>query len=196
MAAIQIQGNTFLTAGGIYEAVDLGLPSGLLWARCNIGANSEEEIGDYFVWGATCPIRIINSIAIDSTNNYISSYANQIKRDLLPNDDAASVLYGKRWRMPTRENFYELFDHTTITYTSVNGINGRKFVSQNGNYIFFPSCGYILGTAITGKNNVGEYWTRNIDDDEKAWRLDFSIDGYRVYNGGRSFGCCIRPVMA
>lgn len=95
MAAINVQSNIDLTSGGVYESVDLGLPSGTLWAKYNVGATSETDYGDLFAWGATEPYRLNGTTLIDNTGNYASSYASKIQHDLYPNEDAATVKWGK-----------------------------------------------------------------------------------------------------
>ncbi len=99
VAAINVQSNIDLTSGGVYESVDLGLPSGTLWAKYNIGATSESDYGDLFAWGATEPYRLNGTTPIDNTYNYGNSYANKIQHDLYPNEDAATVQWGKGWKM-------------------------------------------------------------------------------------------------
>lgn len=189
VAAINVQSNIDLTSGGVYESVDLGLPSGTLWAKYNIGATSESDYGDLFAWGATEPYRMSGTTPIDNTDNYAKSYANTIQHDLYPNEDAATVHWGKGWKMPTKAQFDELLANTTDEWTTISGINGRKFTASNGNYIFFPAAGYVDGGSLGGRGSDGHYWSRSFHSSSVAWRmyLGSSVRGvgatYRHYGG-------------
>lgn len=194
VAAVNVQSNINLTSGGVYESVDLGLPSGTLWAKYNIGATSESDYGDLFAWGATEPYRLNGTTPIDNTGNYASSYANKIQHDLYPNEDAATVHWGKGWKMPTKAQFEELLANTTDEWTAINGIYGRKFTASNGNYIFFPAAGYVNGGSLYSRGSGGGYWSRSFGSSSRAWRLHFSSSGRGVDTNGRSYGFSVRPV--
>ena len=194
MAAINVQSNIDLCSGGVYESVDLGLPSGTLWAKYNIGATKESDYGDLFAWGATEPYRLNGTTPIDNTVNYGSSYANKIQHDLYPNEDAATVKWGKGWRMPTKAQFDELLANTTDEWTAINGINGRKFTASNGNYIFLPAEGLVNGGSLLSRGSYGGYWSRSSYSSSSAWRLRFSSSGYDVISDGRYGGCSVRAV--
>ena len=196
VAAINVQSNTDLCSGGVYESVDLGLPSGTLWARYNVGATSETDYGDLFAWGATDPYRLNGTTPIDNTSNYASSYANKIQHDLYPNEDAATVKWGKGWKMPTKAQFDELLANTTDEWTAINGINGRKFTASNGNYIFFPAAGYVNGGSLGGRGSGGYYWSRSRGSSAGAWRLDFDSSGRGVGANNRYGGFSVRPVRS
>ena len=185
MAASVSQLNTLIPSGGVYESVDLGLPSGTKWARFNIGATSESDYGDIFAWGATEPYRLNGTTPIDNTGNYGSSYANKIQHDLYPNEDAATVKWGKGWKMPTKAQFDELLANTNNEWTAINGINGRKFTASNGNYIFFPAAGYVNGGSLYHRGGYGDYWSRSFNSSSKAWFLDFNSSEWNVYTYGR-----------
>lgn len=196
MAASVSQINTLIPSGGVYESVDLGLPSGTLWARYNIGATSESDYGDLFAWGATEPYRLNGTIPIDNTGNYASSYANKIQHDLYPNEDAATVKWGKGWKMPTKAQFEELLANTTNEWTAISGINGRKFTSSNGNYIFFPAAGDVYGGSLYYRGSNGYYWSRSFSSASLAWRLYFYSSGRDVSADGRNYGFSVRPVRS
>lgn len=144
-----------------YEYVDLGLPSGTLWAKCNVGATSPEEIGLYFAWGEVIGYKDINSGksfswedykycngSYDTLTKYCSSSLVGVvddKTTLDLEDDAASVNMGGEWRMPNPYEHEELINNTTSTWTTINGINGRLFTSNiNGNTIFLPAGGACM----------------------------------------------------
>ena len=196
MAAINVQSNTDLCSGGVYESVDLGLPSGTLWAKYNIGATSESDYGDLFAWGATEPYRLNGTTPIDNTGNYESSYANKIQHDLYPNEDAATVKWGKGWKMPTKAQFDELLANTTDEWTAINGIYGRKFTASNGKYIFFPAAGYVDGGSLSSRGSGGNYWSRSFYSSSGTWRLDFYSSVRYVRTGYRYDGFSVRAVKA
>lgn len=196
MAASVSQINTLIPSGGVYESVDLGLPSGTLWAKYNVGATKETEYGDLFAWGATEPYRLNGTTPIDNTDNYANSYANKIQHHLYPNEDAATVKWGKGWKMPTKAQFEELLANTTDEWTAINGINGRKFTASNGNYIFFPAAGDIDGGSLVSRGSYGLCWSRSFYSASNAWRLYFHSSGRGVSTDSRYYGFSVRPVRA
>lgn len=196
VAAINVQSNTGLFSGGVYESVDLGLPSGTLWAKYNIGATKESDYGDIFAWGATEPYRLNGTTPIDNTNNYESSQANKIQHDLYPNEDVATVHWGKGWCMPTKAQFEELFANTTDEWTAINGINGRKFTASNGNYIFFPAAGRVNGGSLLYRSSYGYYWSLSFDSSSYAWELYFNSSVRSVGADNRNLGFSVRPVRS
>ena len=196
VADINVQAETDLPSGVVYASVDLGLPSGTLWATHNIGATKPEEYGNLFAWGATEPYRLNGTTPIDNTNNYASSYANKIQHDLYPNEDAATVHWGKGWKMPTKAQFDELLANTTDGWTAINGINGRKFTASNGNYIFFPAAGNVNGGLLNGRGGYGGYWSRSLNSSADAWRLGFHSSGRSVDALSRYYGFSVRPVRS
>jgi hypothetical protein len=135
------------TSIGGHEYVDLGLPSGTLWATCNIGANSPEEYGDYFAWGETSPksnykwstLKYCEDDNGDTYSKYNtdSKYGNvDNKTTLERSDDAATANWGNDWCMPTLAQFQELYDKCTWTWTKKNGKKGYEVKGSNGNTIF------------------------------------------------------------
>ena len=194
VAAINVQSNTDLCSGGVYESVDLGLPSGTLWAKYNVGATSETDYGDLFAWGATEPYRLNGTTPIDNTDNYSKSYAKTIQHDLYPNEDAATVKWGKGWCMPTKAQFDELLANTTDEWTAINGINGRKFTASNGNYIFFPAAGYVDGGSLGYRGSYGYCWSRSFGSASYAWLLYFHSSVRNVDASSRGNGFSVRPV--
>ena len=190
MAASVSQLNTLIPSGGVYEAVDLGLPSGTKWAKFNIGATSETDYGDLFAWGATEPYLI----GRDNTDNYSSSKAGAIQHNLLPYEDAATILWGSGWRMPSKAQFDELLANTTDEWTAINGINGRKFTASNGNYIFFPAAGYVDGGSLLSRGSNGRYWSRSFNSSSNAWKLNFNSSERNVNTNNRNNGFSVRAV--
>lgn len=122
----------------INGTVDLGLPSGLLWAKCNVGATKETDYGNFYEYGAGA-----TQYNPDSHIDYRGE-----ENPLDATKDTATQVMGAAWHMPTIEQFNELIANTTYTWqTDFNGsgINGAKFTAVNGNYIFFPAAGYYSG---------------------------------------------------
>ena len=175
-----------------HEFVDLGLPSGTLWATCNVGANAPEEYGDYFAWGETAPkdyhgwstykwcngsSTTMTKYCTNSSYGYNGFVDN--KRELDPEDDAAYVNWGPSWRMPTLEQQQELIDNCTWTWTTQNGVNGRLFTGPNGNTMFLPAAGYRWSDSLYIAGSWGYYWSRTLNSSipSNAYYLNFN-SGY------------------
>ncbi len=191
---------------GYHFSVDLGLPSGLLWATCNVGADSPEEYGDYFAWGETHPKVYYGWDNYQHGYNYsltkycsISGYGNNGFTDnlttLLPEDDAATANWGPVWRMPTMEEFEELYNNTTVTWTTQNGVNGRLFTASNGNSLFLPNAGARGETK--DYVDCGCYWSSSLSTDfpNCAWYFEFSSDCH-IWDYVRYYGFTVRPVCS
>lgn len=146
-----------------HKYVDLGLPSGTLWAFCNVGASSPEDYGGYYAWGETFTKDVYtwNNYTLggdpDSPNKYQGSYGRDKLSELEPIDDVANVVMGGDWRMPTEYQFLELVQGTTTGLTTLNGINGMSFTSKSdaSKSIFIPFAGIYDGENSNG-NKVGE----------------------------------------
>ena len=194
-----------------HEYVDLGLPSGLLWATCNVGATSPEDYGDYFAWGETTPKDTYNwstyqycNGAYNTLTKYCTNadYGNNGFVDnlttLFPEDDAATANWGSGWRMPTKEEWQELRDNTTVTWTTQNGVNGRLFTASNGNSLFLPAAGYRSSSSLTYAGSYGGYWSRSLSADypDGAWSFGFTNGGYGMSSLGRYCGFTVRPVCS
>ncbi len=155
-----------------HEWVDLGLPSGTLWATCNLGANSPEEYGDYFAWGETEPKDFYNWSTYkwcNGSNSTLTKYCTNSsygavdnKLELDPKDDAAYVNWGENWRMPTKDQLKELQTECTWTWTTQNGVNGRLMIGPNGNSLFLPAAGYRSDSSLNGAGSWGGYWSRRL----------------------------------
>ncbi|MBR5352892.1 MAG: hypothetical protein IK126_04190 [Bacteroidales bacterium] len=190
--------------------VDLGLPSGLLWATRNVGATSPEDYGDYFAWGETTP----KSVYDWSTYTYCNGDYHQLTKYcsdsywgyngftdnltiLQPGDDAATANYGGR--TPTKEEWRELMDNTTNSWTTQNGVNGRRFTGPNGNSLFLPAAGIRLDSSLIYAGNYAYYWSSSLDTDHPyyAWRFYFRSVRYRSLDGNyRSSGLSVRAVRS
>ena len=184
--------------GKQHEAVDLGLPSGTKWASCNVGATKPEEYGGYYAWGETEEKEVYD----ESTYKYYKNgkYVN-IGSDISGTEyDVAHVKWGGNWCMPTLEDIKELNDNCTREWTTLNGVNGKKFISKNnGNSIFLPAAGAYwsgaLGLKYAGGN--GYYWSSTHLPDESvgAWYHLFKSDYVTFYSNGLSSGLSVRPVI-
>ena len=200
--------NEIVYRGGVkYEYVDLDLPSGLKWAKCNVGATSETDYGDYFMWGSTSPNTAdectwTNAPFNNGSSNYDETYFNSVKHTVCPNGilakeyDAARAIMGSDWRMPTMDDFIELLDNTTNEWTQVNGVNGRKFTASNGNSIFIPAAGGCFNGSVVHVGNNGNVWSSslNTSNPNNAWDLYFDSGHYSMLDGNRCYGRSVRGV--
>ena len=213
-----VTGNRTLVAhftyngGGGHAYVDLGLPSGLLWATCNVGADSPEDYGDYFAWGETQPKSDYSWGTYQYCNGSYNTLTKYCTRSdygyngftdnlttLLPEDDAATANWGNGWRMPTQAEFQELLDNTTVTWTTQSGVNGRLFTASNGNSLFLPAAGYRNGTSLNVAGTYGFYWSSSLRTDypDRAWVLRIRSDDYGMFcECLRLSGQSVRPVRS
>ena len=193
----------------IHEYVDLGLPSGTLWATCNVGASSPEEYGDYFAWGEIEPKNdyivstykyckgTFSTLTKYCTNSSCGTVDN--KTELEPSDDAATANWGSGWQMPSFEQCRELYNssYTTTTWTTMNGKYGRKITSRsNGNSIFLPAAGCRRGTSLDSAGSFGCYWSRSLyaGYSNDAYVLFFNSRNIFTGNVIRYRGWSVRPV--
>ena len=190
-----------LTHNG-YEYVDLGLPSGLKWATCNIGATSPEEYGLYFGWGETTGYtaeQVEKGVRKFTEEKYNAGPAASISADLTLEQDAAHVNLGGNWRMPTKDEYQELFDNCNVVWTenyNGTGVVGRVFTSKvNGNLLFFPSAGYCSSSSVYNVGYTGNCWSASWYSSSEAWSLRISsrvqgLDYYDRYVGRSVRGVC------
>ena len=173
------------------DYVDLGLPSGLKWATCNVGANSPEKYGNYYAWGEVIPkdtYTEANSLTYDKEMEDISGNVHY---------DAAAANWGGDWRMPTDAEMRELINNCTWTLTTQNGVRGYKVTSNtNGNSIFLPVAGYRDGSSLSGAGTLGCYWSSSPSDKYNAKRLSLNTSSPTTnYNYERNYGYSVRPVL-
>ncbi|MCQ2209049.1 MAG: hypothetical protein MJZ34_02040 [Paludibacteraceae bacterium] len=183
-----------------HEYVDLGLPSGTLWATCNIGATQPEEYGDYFAWGETEPKNVYDMSTYKwQRNNIFTKYNPDIDSytTLLPEDDAATANWGDEWRMPTSEEQIELFKECTYSWEEVDGVYGAKFTGPNGNSVFFPAVGCRYLSYLDYVGEYGYYWSSSLYDTDYAYYMDFNEkSSYEGRDFVRYGGCSVRAVRA
>ena len=148
--------------------VDLGLPSGTLWAACNVGATRSEGYGDYFAWGETSPKDTYtwDNYKWGTENNLTKYNSTDNKTTLEANDDAATVNMGAGWSTPTGEDWTELMNNCTWTWTTLNGMNGYTIAGSNGNSIFLPAAGQMIPNGPNVVNNQGYYNSSSLNKDK------------------------------
>ena len=185
-------------------AVDLGLPSGLKWAKFNIGANAPEEHGGYFAWGETTEKNVYSwgwylckeSECGTWADPFIKNYQSAGTYILGPAYDAAHIQWGGSWRMPTQDDFNELKENCSCEKTTVNGVSGYRYTGWNGNSIFLPDGQIKNGPNLTSDVFKSAYWT--------SYCMCFSFSTAQqasafAPNGNlskidRAYGLAIRPV--
>ena len=195
------------------EWVDLGLPSKLLWAKCNLGATTPEGRGDYYAWGETatkevydwstykyCTVDAEGRLATLTKYNTSTSWGTPDNLTTLQAiDDVAAQKLGDGARMPAKADWDELLDNTTAEWTTENGVAGRKFTAANGNSLFLPAAGYRWGDELDDAGSYGLYWSSSLDADDPygAWDFNFYSGDQRVYRDGRrNGGLSVRPVRS
>ena len=190
---------TYNSIGG-HDYIDLALPSGLLWAICNVGASTPEGYGNYYAWGETTAKSTYNYSTYkycngdyDKLTKYCSnsSYGNNGFTDnltvLQASDDAATANWGNGWRTPTQAEWKELLNNTTHTWITQNGVNGRRFTASNGNSLFLPAAGYHRDGELYYMGSDGDYWSSSLSVNAPfcAWRLHFNSDTCYVHHNTR-----------
>ena len=203
------------------EYVDLGLPSGLKWAKCNLGASKPSESGDFYAWGETAPKAVYDwatykwmqagksdwkhitkytiadgkteGIWYDSSGNFIGDG----KTTLAAANDAATANLGSPWRMPTVDEIQELIDKCTWTWTTQDGVNGCQVDGPNGNAIFLPAAGYYKGSVLFLHGDTGRYWSSSLSatSGSSFARSFYFSSASNDWNGySRFLGISVRPV--
>ena len=208
------------TTPSTMEYVDLGLPSGLKWAKCNLGASKPSDYGDFYAWGEiatkttwavwefykwmqsgqsewkyitkyTIADGETEAIWYDSSGNFIGDNITT----LVAADDAATQQLGSPWRMPTVDEINELLDKCTWTWTTQNGVNGHQVDGPNGNAIFLPATGYISDLFIINRGDLGYYWSSSLSPSSHDASLFYfdSVNHAWAYEHRRC-GLSVRPV--
>lgn len=201
----------------LYEWVDLGLPSGTLWAAWNVGATKPEEYGLYFAWGETegySDDDINNGIKQFSWSDYkwcngtgdtLIKYNNSSDDGIVDNlsllepEDDAAYQSDNTCRIPTKAELEELTANTTSTWETLNGVNGKRFTSKtNGNSIFVPAAGYCLNGSFAFVGSDCYFWSSSLSEEypRNGWHLYLTEYFVDMYDTDRCHGIPIRPVKS
>ena len=172
------------------NVIDLGLPSGPLWADRNIGALTPEDYGSYFTWGETEP----KNEGEYTWDTY--KYKSETPKTLPPDHDAATANWGVEWQMPTIKQFDELIKYCEKpVWKELNGKNGMEFKSKiYEKTIFFPAVGYKY-EKFDHDGFYGHYWSSSDYDVFSAWSFYFFSDLAATVNSYRKFGFSVRAVV-
>ena len=195
-----------------HKFIDLALPSGLLWAETNIGAETAYDGGNHYAWGETSTKDDYSeaTYTLGSYSKQTLTYNEYTSTDgktvLDKNDDAAYINWGTHCRMPTQSEFKELINSNNCTWEWVEETNSAgktiyyyKVVSnKNGNIICLPVSGYFTGSELY-LWGCGFYWSSTLNNSNVgyAYDLDFTIKGIYYNNSGscsRWQGLAVRPV--
>ena len=192
--------------------VDLGLPSGTLWATMNVGAKKPEEFGDYFAWGETTgynggkeTFSWSNYKYCNGSEKTLTKYCTSTsygtvdnKKELEPMDDAATAIWGEAWKMPSYDQYNELInsDYTKVERTTLNGITGTKITSKiNMKSIFFPAAGFRYDKTFDHEDGYIYYWSSSMAGGNSAFYFGFHSNIYfGIWSLSRDNGMPIRPV--
>ena len=210
----------YLMNNSLYEFVDLGLPSGLKWASCNVGAEKPEDFGLYFAWGETEGYSGITSekgfywgdykYSSGQTSSTSTSFKGLTKYNTksasgtvdnlttLEQVDDAAYTSDNTCRMPTKSDFEELTANTTSVWETLNGVNGRRFTSKtNGNSIFVPAAGYCFNGSVDGVGSGGGLWSSSLGESfpSYGWCLGFYSDSVSMGYDYRYDGLTVRAVL-
>lgn len=194
-----------------HEYVDLGLPSGTLWAKCNVGAEKETDYGGYYQWGGVedftntkknCNWKIYPYGKSYDTPTKYNTMANfgtvDNKTELELSDDVANQIMGGDWHIPSREQFCELVNNTTSKWTTVGGVNGRRFTSKfNGQSIFIPAAGYRDYRTLLHVDYYCYLWSSSLYQarPSSASSLCFNSHAYSIEDFYRYYGFSVRGVI-
>lgn len=184
-----------------HEYVDLGLS--VKWATCNLGAKKPEDEGDYYAWGEVKRKSTFYDASTykwcDGAYNNITKYSPDIdgKTNLELVDDAANKNWKGNWRIPTDAEWKELIEDCMWKFTKQNNKKGYLITSLiNGNSIFLPTTGYMLGKIPIKANEQGNYWSSTLycEAPANAYKLIFASSFYAPNLERRVYGLCVRAV--
>ena len=194
-------------AGGttteIKDYVDLGLPSGLMWRKYNVGANSEYEKGNYYAWGETVTKQDYFATTykwceIEGAETRYTKYNETDKLTLLqPEDDAATANLGENYRTPTPKEWEELLAECTWEVATTTNKNNKtvidywKVVGPNGNFIILPSAGYYFGKKWISYASCYQ----SASEMAILWEIDETNEMPNMFDVKRELGYPVRPVL-
>lgn len=184
--------------------VDLGLS--VKWGTCNLGAVIPQGDGGYYAWGVTSTQDIYawgTYTYCEGTMKSLTKYCGSAEYGQVDGlalldsiDDAAEVLLGDGWRMPTADEMEELVDSCQWEWTRIGSISGCQVTGPNGNSIFLPASGYHYNDALVGCGEYGSYWTASLGTGIPASSqcLGFREGAQYMSTNYRFHGYSIRPV--
>lgn len=190
-----------------HDYVDLGLPSGTLWATCNIGSATPAGYGKYYAWTET---KTKTRYTEDNCTTYkMTSYADglpsNIKSDTIrphvliignPKYDAATANWGDKWVLSSASDFAELNKECKWELKTIDGHKGYLITGPNGNSMFLPMAGYMEDVYKSQVGSGGFYWTGDFWDDTRSTMFDFHESSHNgVIWATRKNGRSIRPVL-
>ena len=168
-----------------FEYIDLGLPSGTKWARCNVGANSETDNGLYFPFGGI--VGLDSPYYEGNFDSHKLKFNGDKKATLHLDNDAAHIHMGGKWHMPTKEQFEELLDEKNTVSTwiydyCIREVSGRLFRSRiNNETLFIPANGFISNHQYVQNGQTCSLWTSSLDFSSVYNCTDFFCDKYNTY---------------
>ena len=180
------------------DYADLGLPSGTLWATCNVGATSPEQAGLYFAFGETTGFtaeQVEKGVRKFDSASYTAS---AISADLTLEQDAARANLGGNWRMPNKAEWKELIENCNVTWMddyNGTGVAGRVLTSKvNGNSVFLPAAGYCDNSSVFIVGSYGDYRSASWNSSSDAWILYFGSGSQGLDYDSKCYGFPVRAV--
>ncbi len=193
------------------DYVDLGLPSGTLWAKCNLGADNETDFGKFFQWGDTQGYKGIDEHQFNwgdykyGSWNKLTKYNKNDNKLVLDNeDDPVFAVTNGKFKIPTKEQLQELIDCTNHRWVVVDCVNGMKFwkkgteePTDGDSYIFIPAAGDCFDGSHLGVGSWGSVWSASRDESsaDNAWYMFFAADDVLMYFSSRCYGYSVRGVL-
>lgn len=194
-----------------FDYADLGLPSGTLWATCNVGASKPSDFGLYFQWGDTEGYANEQvgkdkqftwddyKWSINESDSNFSDYATPMAM-LNLEDDAAHVHMGEDWHIPSPTQYQELIDNTIKEWATFDDVNGILFTSNkdDSKFIFIPAAGNAFGSSINFSGNYGNVWSSMLSTNGiyLGYNLCFDSKGAILGSyGSRFYGFSVRGVI-
>ncbi len=197
-----------------HEYIDLGLPSGTLWATCNVGATKPEDYGDYYAWGETKTkttydwktykygkfddddFEVVTKYCSNSENGY-NGFTDKLTT-LQGSDDPATTSWGNGWHTPSKVQWDELLKNTTSKWTTQDGVKGWLFTAKNEQTLFLPAAGGRGDKGLYSAGTDGFYLSSSLTADDDTWSLVFfswpDPGNCFLTNGSREIGKPVRPV--
>lgn len=186
------------------HAIDLGLPSGTKWACCNVGAATPEDSGDYYAWGETEKKEIYDWTTYVHCDGSMET-CHDLGSDIAGTEyDVAHVQWGASWVMPSQDQFKELCNNCSYTWTIMNGVSGNLFTGPSGSTIFLPEADFWRRHDEPDEEtdelpSAGYYWAsmQRVSNSSHASSLLFS-SGHTYWDSYnyRCLGLTVRPVIS